>query len=106
MPYQGKGKIVPRAQVDPAQLKRLTDSMLYIDEQKAELSGERGEYAKEARDAGIHPRVHAFLIALLKLSPAERHLALDCFDSYRAALKLDAWQHAGDPQSDIEDRAA
>lgn len=100
-----KLKSVPRAQVDPGVLRRVTDAMLGIDGQKSELSRDRAEYAAEAREAGIHPRVHAFLLALLKLPPADRHLALECFDAYRAALKLDAWQSAADPQSDLEDAA-
>jgi len=98
-------KLRPSPAVDPAVLMRVTDSMLYIDEQKAALSSDRSEYSIEAREAQIHPRVLAFMLWLLKQGPGDRHLALECFDAYRDALKLDAWQSEVDPQSDIEDAA-
>lgn len=95
----------PRAQVDPTVLKRVTDEMLSIDSQKGDLASERSQYSTEAKENAIEPKAHGFLLALLKMPPAKRHLTLDCFDAYRAALKLDAWQSAEDPQSDIEDAA-
>jgi hypothetical protein len=100
-----KPKGVPIPHVDPTAFKRITEAMVEIDAQKSELGSDRSEYSKEARENMIHAKAHSWIVALLKMMPADRHLCLECFDAYRAIMKLDAWQSAEDPQSDIEDVA-
>jgi hypothetical protein len=97
----------PKAEPSPAadrdRLVHVAASILKVDGEIRVLQEDRTEYFRDLKDSQIHPEALKLCLRLLKKSPADRILFLECFDDMCATLGM--YDHATvlDNQLDIED---